>query len=290
MATKFAVDATKRDYFLFDADQVDIDESLIGGRTFTPDLSDLRASIRTIGQHTPGTVMKIPGREQPVVVAGRCRLLAIREENANLPKDQKIKFKATLFSGNEEEAEKVAISENFDRHDWSPIDIAHISRRLMDRRGYDEKQVADVFHRSPAWVTQHLGLLTLSGKMQKEIAAKEVPAAAAFMAVQMREAGKSEEEVREVLAAAATLDPKGKVKPINVLQVAREKGALGEGQQPARKMSEVRKFNRATIERELEADPNSVVAEFLKEYEKFLDGKYSEAQMYNRYAKYLIKG
>ena len=83
------------------------------------------------------------------------------------------------------DAEHAQIAENSARLDYTPIEIAQIAKRLQDR-GVPMKRIAEMFGRSPAWISQHLGLLRLPEQVQK-LVGNQITAYEGYLLSQLRE-------------------------------------------------------------------------------------------------------
>ena len=67
---------------------------------------------------------------------------------------------------------ELAITENLQREDLSPVDQARAIKALIDRCGYSQRQVASRLGLSPASVNYKLSVLELSPQMQKDLHAR----------------------------------------------------------------------------------------------------------------------
>ena len=86
--------------------------------------AELVASIRANGQDDPVKVMKSGGRYQ--LVLGHGRLNALKEIGTEC-------IRAELFHGNAQEAALIALSENINRENLNPIEIALGVREAVKR-------------------------------------------------------------------------------------------------------------------------------------------------------------
>lgn len=152
-------------------------------------LNELTASIKANGQNDPVKVMKNGSRY--MLVYGHGRLQAITSLGID-------KIRAELFYGNQQEAALLALSENVNREELNPIEIAFGIREAI-KRGSSLQEVAIKLGKltengSPnvVWVEQHLELLNLNNKQREEVAnnmmSKTVASRLAKMASDNREA------------------------------------------------------------------------------------------------------
>jgi ParB/RepB/Spo0J family partition protein len=157
----------------------DVSPNPLNPRNIDPesaDMRELRADLKTRGQMTPvavvtadhfrrifeGTphVSKI-GRTDFVIIGGGRRYVALKANRAGT-----VKF--TVLHGKEapsNPAEWLAatVAENIQREDLSVMETA---RSVRDLRQYNSgREVADILHKSPGWVSQYLGLNDLPAEV-----------------------------------------------------------------------------------------------------------------------------
>lgn len=129
--------------------------------------AELTASIKANGQNDPVKVMKNGNRF--TLVYGHGRLQALR--------DLKIKhIRAEIFHGNTQEAALLALSENVNREELNPIEIA-LGIREAIKRGSSLSEIAKTLGKIGAdgtpdinWAEQHLELLSLNSQQREEVA------------------------------------------------------------------------------------------------------------------------
>lgn len=136
-----------------------IDPSPDNPRARLEDLDELAASLRSVGQLQPLVVQRA-GPVRFRVRMGHRRLAAARLAGM----DEVLCFIAAPADRARFLAE--AITENGQRRDLNPIEIAHALTALVECYGTQE-QVARVAGRSKAWVSRHLGLLELEEQTQE---------------------------------------------------------------------------------------------------------------------------
>jgi ParB/RepB/Spo0J family partition protein len=134
-----------------------------------------------LGQIDPIVLRKGEGN-RPELVAGNRRKRAIEHINANLPAFQEmypdrikgpLSLKAQYVSCNGKEAKKLNISENRDRLDLSPIDLAFTARDLeMD--GWAREEIANTLRISVTYIPTLLSYLQLPDEAREAIHRGEV--------------------------------------------------------------------------------------------------------------------
>jgi len=120
------------------------------------ELQGLAASIAARGVLQPILVAKLPDREgEYAIVAGERRWRASRLAG-------KDRIRAIVVDGN---ASEIALIENIQRVDLTPLEEALAIQSLMQTHGYTQGQVADVLGRSRVRVNETLRLLSLPADM-----------------------------------------------------------------------------------------------------------------------------
>jgi ParB family transcriptional regulator, chromosome partitioning protein len=92
--------------------------------------------------------------------------------------DFRVKYVVSRMS--DAEAALVNLSENIQREDPKPIQLAHAVRSLTEDYGMTLKQVAGRLKRSESWLTNLLNLVMLHSSIQSSVAKGETPVAAAL--------------------------------------------------------------------------------------------------------------
>jgi len=121
-------------------------------------IRELAASIRRDGILQPLLVRQI-GATEFEIIAGERRWRA-----AELAELEKVPVIIKDIS--DEEVFRLALVENLQRENLSPIEEARGYRRLIDDYGYTQHDVAEVLNKSRPYVGNILRLLTLSEKLQ----------------------------------------------------------------------------------------------------------------------------
>lgn len=129
----------------------------------------LAENIKETGQLQAVVVTKIPKTDNYQLVAGYRRLAAIQLINEGLPEDKQLKVKAISITRDDLESFLDNIAENHEREGLTPMDYAIQIRRLTEEYGWTQKQCADKYHRTPAWVSQHLSLTRLNHDIKQRV-------------------------------------------------------------------------------------------------------------------------
>ncbi len=95
----------------------------------------------------------------------------------NLP-DFKVKYTVSRLS--DAEAALINLSENLQREDPKPVQVAHAIRSLTEDYGLTLKQVAGRLKRSESWCGNLLNLVMLPKPIQESVASGETPVSAAL--------------------------------------------------------------------------------------------------------------
>ena len=128
-------------------------------------LNELAASIKEVGVLEPIIVKKsIKGYE---IVAGERRTKA--SEIAGVDK-----IPAIIKDFNDQEMMEIAILENIQREDLSPIEEAQAYKNYMDSIEVTQEEVANKFKKSRSYITNLLGLLNLPKDIQKDVTNKKI--------------------------------------------------------------------------------------------------------------------
>jgi len=108
-------------------------------------IDELAESISRIGLINPLVVVPENGRYN--LIAGHCRFAACTR--AGLKEVQ-----VRIIEGDKREVCEIALAENLFRKDLSPVEMAVAVVALIKEEGMDREQVANICHRSTAWVQE----------------------------------------------------------------------------------------------------------------------------------------
>lgn len=113
-------------------------------------LNELAESIKVLGVIQPITLRPLE-EDKYVIVCGERRFRAsLIAGMTDIP--------AVIRKLTEEEAEEIAITENLQREDITPLEEAEAFQKMLDNRGYDAKQLADRYGKSETYVRSRLAL------------------------------------------------------------------------------------------------------------------------------------
>ena len=146
-------------------------------------IKELASSIEQHGLIQPISVVPVPENDGFVIVAGERRYRAHQHLGRTT-------IAAIITKGNSDE---IALIENIQREDLSPMDQAEGLARLMERHGYKQEEVAQVVGKSRPTVTELLSLNTLPDEIKEECRTFDVPKS--FL-VQVVRASKPEDQQR----------------------------------------------------------------------------------------------
>jgi ParB family chromosome partitioning protein len=147
-------------------------------------IKELAASIEQHGLIQPISVVSDPENHDGfMIVAGERRYRAHQHLG-------KTTITAIITKGNSDE---IALIENIQREDLSPIDQAEGLASMMERHGYKQEELAKVVGKSRPTVTELLSLNSLPEEIKQECRTFDVPKT--FL-VQIVRVGKPEEQLR----------------------------------------------------------------------------------------------
>jgi ParB-like chromosome segregation protein Spo0J len=179
--------------------------------------------------------------------------------------DFKIKYVVSRLS--DAEAALINLSENIQREDPKPIQLACAVRALTEDYGLSMKQVAGRLKRSEAWLSNLLNLVMLPASIQESVANGKTPVSAAIELTKLP-TDKQMETFNDLAASGE------RVTAAKVRQKRQETHeATGEGGPVPRSLKQLRAFLEAKTG---PADPGHKLATYLLDY---LAGKRSDEQM-----------
>jgi ParB/RepB/Spo0J family partition protein len=130
------------------------------------------------GQLNPILTRPLPDRRLEVIGGFRRMRAALWLIESGTCPDFKVKYVVSRLS--DAEAALVNLSENIQREDPKPIQLAHAIRALTEDYGMSMKQVAGRLKRSESWCSNLLGLVMLPPPIQASVASGETPVSAAL--------------------------------------------------------------------------------------------------------------
>src|SRR4051794_16803180 len=130
------------------------------------------------GQLNPILVRPLSDRRLEVIGGFRRMRAALWLKQSGTCPDFKVKYIVSRLS--DAEAGLVNLSENIQREDPKPIQLAHAVRALTEDYGLTLKQVAGRLKRSEAWLSSLLNLVMLPKHIQESVANGRTPVSAAL--------------------------------------------------------------------------------------------------------------
>jgi len=155
---------------------VDVDHIIIGPhqpRTFidTQALAELTESVRLHGVLQPLLLSRAAASDQGgfvyYLIAGQRRLQAARMAGLT-------KVPAVIMEAAPREQLELALVENLQRADLTPLEEAHAFRQLIEEFGLTQEEVAQRVGKSRTAITNTLRLLGLSPEIQESLARGEI--------------------------------------------------------------------------------------------------------------------
>ncbi len=216
----------------------------------------------TSGQLNPILVRPLSDRRLEVVGGFRRMRAALWLIESGTCPDFKIKYVVSRLS--DAEAALINLSENIQREDPKPIQLAHAVRALTEDYGLTLKQVAGRLKRSEAWLSNLLNLVMLPTSIQESVANGKTPVSAALELTKFP----TDKQVETFNDLAASGEKVTAAKVRKRRQETHE--ATGEGGPVPRTLKQLRAFLEGKTG---PADPGHKLASYLLDY---LAGKKSD--------------
>src|SRR5262249_38714123 len=185
---------TRRDIFLVDpralvvdwrknlsrnGEEPPVDEALIElAKDMLPKKGQGASEEGTSGQLNPILVRPLPDRRLEVIGGFRRMRAALWLIESGTCPDFKVKYVVSRLS--DAEAALVNLSENIQREDPRPVQLAHAIRALVEDYGLSLKAVAGRLKRSESWCSNLLNLVMLPTAIQESVSAGQTPVSAAL--------------------------------------------------------------------------------------------------------------
>jgi ParB family transcriptional regulator, chromosome partitioning protein len=219
----------------------------------------------TSGQLNPILVRPLSDRRLEVIGGFRRMRAALWLIESGTCPDFKVKYAISRLS--DSEAALVNISENIQREDPKPIQLAHAVRSLTEDYGLSLKEVAGRLKRSEAWLSDLLNLVMLPAAIQESVAKGKTPVSAALELTKLP----TDKQVTtfDELASSGAKVTAAKVKAKR--QETHE--TTGEGGPVTRNLKQLRTFLESKTG---PADPGHKLAAYVLDY---VAGKKSDDQM-----------
>src|SRR3954466_4353560 len=146
-----------------------VDDALIElAKDMMPKRGQGDAEDGTSGQLNPILTRPLPDRRLEVVGGFRRMRAALWLVESGTCPDFRVKYVVSRLS--DAEAALVNLSENMQREDPKPIQLAHAVRSLTEDYGLTLKQVASRLKRSETWIANLLNLVMLPTAIQASVA------------------------------------------------------------------------------------------------------------------------
>ncbi len=217
------------------------------------------------GQLNPILVRPLADRRLEVIGGFRRMRAALWLIESDTCPDFRVKYVVSRLS--DAEAALVNLSENIQRENPKPIQLAHAVRALTEDYGLSMKQVAGRLKRSEAWLSNLLNLVMLPTHIQESVANGTTPVSAAIELTKLP----SDKQVQTFNDLASSGE---KVTAAKVRQKRQETHeATGEGGPVPRTLKQFRSFLET---KSGPADRGRKVAAFLLDY---MAGKKTDEQM-----------
>jgi len=219
---------------LIDVDTIALDDDL-RGRKVQPTKSEIETTALSIdqeGQLHEIRVRPVKTKEEKEKYKGKkyiCVYGHTRCESIKLLKDDKKsshdgKVRAQVVDVDEKTAFSATVRENIDRKETNVVDDAFNQERMRKDYGMSEKEIADFYSCSAAWVSQVKRLQHTSTKVQTAIANGILTPTAAIEIVGTGKDGRKASEQNDLLAAAVAGVGNEKVSRASVRKVSKPSG------------------------------------------------------------------
>src|SRR6478735_11532256 len=190
-------------------DEPSVDDGLIElARDMTPKKGQGDSEDGTSGQLNPILTRPLPDRRLEVIGGFRRMRAALWLIESGTCPDFKVKYTVSRLS--DAEAALVNLSENLQREDPRPVQLAHAIRSLTEDYGLSMKQVAGRLKKSEAWCSSLINLVMLPTAIQASVANGQTPVSAALELVKLP--GDKQVETFNVLAASGVKITAARVK------------------------------------------------------------------------------
>ena len=161
-----------------------VDDALIElARDMLPKKGQGDTEVGSSGQLNPILTRPLPDRRLEVVGGFRRMRAALYLIESGTCPDFKVKYVVSRLS--DAEAALVNLSENIQREDPKPIQLAHAVRSLTEDYGLSLRQVAGRLKRSETWISNILNLVMLPTAIQTSVASGQTPVSAALELVKL---------------------------------------------------------------------------------------------------------
>lgn len=273
--------ATRSDIFLVDpralvvdwkknlsrnGEEPPVDDALIElAKDMLPKKGQGDAEDGSSGQLNPILTRPLPDRRLEVIGGFRRMRAALWLVESGTCPDFRVKYVVSRLS--DAEAALVNLSENIQREDPKPIQLAHAIRSLTEDYGLTLKQVAGRLKKSESWCSALLDLVMLPAPIRASVASGATPVSAALELVKLPT--DQQIAVFDSLAESGEKITATKVRE----QRQRVRDETGQGGPVPRNLKQIKAF---LEEKTAPADPGHMLAAALLD---FISGKRSEEAM-----------
>jgi ParB/RepB/Spo0J family partition protein len=150
-------------------------EVVAQGRTTFKELEELAEDIKSVGQLQPVVVKQVDAQRYRLV-AGERRFRAISQ----VLKQEKIRATIRRVEESETDTRFVQISENTQRDDYLPLELAAELASLKTETGFTIEQIASRIGKSKGFVSKYINLLNAPDDIKQAIESGAVSATAWF--------------------------------------------------------------------------------------------------------------
>jgi len=152
-------------------DQIDDPRIAIRSELDDDELNELMADMKLHGLIQPIVVRAVADRYE--IIAGARRTRAARLLGWGL-------IEAKIVEVTDDEVFSMRLAENLQRKDVDPVDEASYVGELMLRTHKTPEQIAEVLHRSFAWVQARIAVFSMSDELKAYLAQKRISLGAAL--------------------------------------------------------------------------------------------------------------
>jgi ParB/RepB/Spo0J family partition protein len=217
------------------------------------------------GQLQPILCRPLPDRRVEVVGGWRRVRAALYLLESGLCPDFKIKYVSTRMS--DSEAALANMTENLEREDPTPLQLAYAARSLTEDHGLAMEQVARSLRQSVSWLERLLDLIGAPAVIQNAVESKELPVTVALELVNL--------PAGEQIAAFSEQQTSGEKLTVAGVKAKRRKHAETNGSTrvPSRGLKDLKAFLESKLE------PDGVGRNLAKHLVQWLAGHETDAQM-----------
>ncbi len=159
------------------------------------DMEDLIKSIKEIGMINPIIVRKMGDDYE--LVAGLRRLMA-----ADVLQMEKVYVRVIRVG--DEKAERIKMDENKEREDINPVDEGIYFFELMEKFGWNQKQLAERFRVSESYVSQRVGSMGWPDKLKEVVVNGKLSFSVGREFAQIKDLGEMERVIEQAISSGVS--------------------------------------------------------------------------------------